>query len=248
MRIQLISDVHTELHRDGGESFINAIDPDNLDVLVVAGDFCTTYSCPEALQYLCERFADKEVVYVPGNHEYYRHNWKITDDYFAQIANSNPNFHFLNDSSVTISGQRFIGGTLWFDQGQGRYKNRLSELGVSDFSAIQSFEPEVYSRNRATVLFLEKEIRPDDVVVTHHLPHPGSISPRYAGSPVNQCFLTDMSALIERVSPKLWLHGHTHSSIDYIAMGSNTRVVCNPFGYGFGAENPAYVETLILES
>jgi hypothetical protein len=40
----------------------------------------------------------------------------------------------------------------------------------------------------------------------------------------------------------LWVHGHTHSSFDYLLNG--TRVVCNPRGYPLrrqgGFENPDF--------
>lgn len=38
MRIQILSDVHAEFHQDHGLSFLDALDPTDVDVLVVAGD------------------------------------------------------------------------------------------------------------------------------------------------------------------------------------------------------------------
>ena len=34
MRIQLLSDLHFEFHRDNGRSFVESLDPDGVDVLV----------------------------------------------------------------------------------------------------------------------------------------------------------------------------------------------------------------------
>lgn len=42
-------------------------------------------------------------------------------------------------------------------------------------------------------------------------------------------FVSDLSDVIERHQPKLWIHGHTHTRFDY-DVGA-TRVVCNPRGY-----------------
>jgi Icc-related predicted phosphoesterase len=47
---------------------------------------------------------------------------------------------------------------------------------------------------------------------------------------LNRFFVNDMSDRINAKKPKLWVHGHTHDSCDYIA-GERTRVVCNPKGY-----------------
>jgi Icc-related predicted phosphoesterase len=68
------------------------------------------------------------------------------------------------------------------------------------------------------------------VVVTHHLPHPGSIHPRFADDALTPAFCSDLSELVESSGAVLWVHGHTHESCDYVAGG--TRVVCNPKGYG----------------
>lgn len=66
------------------------------------------------------------------------------------------------------------------------------------------------------------------VVVTHHLPHPRSIHPRFEGDAYTPAFASDLGWLV-RPPVTLWIHGHTHASMDYAVNG--TRVVCNPRGY-----------------
>jgi Icc-related predicted phosphoesterase len=75
-------------------------------------------------------------------------------------------------------------------------------------------------------------------VVTHHLPHPRSIDPYFAGSPLNRFFLHDVSNTVECGEAALWVHGHTHASCDYRV--GKTRVVCNPFGYATDGANAAF--------
>ncbi|HVJ59296.1 MAG TPA: metallophosphoesterase, partial [Burkholderiaceae bacterium] len=67
------------------------------------------------------------------------------------------------------------------------------------------------------------------VVVTHFAPARGSIAARFAGSPINGCFVSDLEARIRQWRPQLWLHGHTHDSFDYRV--GETRIVANPRGY-----------------
>nr|WP_277625770.1 metallophosphoesterase [Burkholderia stabilis] len=67
------------------------------------------------------------------------------------------------------------------------------------------------------------------IVVTHHAPHRRSLAERYAEDLASAGFVTDMAELV-RPPVDLWLHGHTHTSFDYVAEGG-TRVVCNPRGY-----------------
>ena len=85
------------------------------------------------------------------------------------------------------------------------------------------------------------------VVVTHFAPARGSIAARFAGSPVNACFVSDLEARIRAWQPQLWLHGHTHDSFDYRI--GETRVVANPRGYAPNGviENAAFDPGLVLE-
>lgn len=66
------------------------------------------------------------------------------------------------------------------------------------------------------------------VVVTHHAPHRGSLSERYAQDWVSAAFVSELPEGFFDV-PVLWVHGHMHQSFDY-RVGS-CRVVCNPRGY-----------------
>lgn len=65
------------------------------------------------------------------------------------------------------------------------------------------------------------------VVITHHLPSIQSVSERYSNDILSACFASHLDELLGY--SKLWIHGHTHDSFDYMANG--TRVICNPRGY-----------------
>ena len=43
----------------------------------------------------------------------------------------------------------------------------------------------------------------------------------------------------------LWVHGHTHTSFDYVLLG--TRVVCNPRGYIPYEPNPDFDPRCVVE-
>ncbi|OXH93504.1 metallophosphoesterase, partial [Burkholderia multivorans] len=51
----------------------------------------------------------------------------------------------------------------------------------------------------------------------------------YAEDLASAGFVTQMTELV-RPPVALWVHGHTHTSFDYVVEGG-TRVVCNPRGY-----------------
>lgn len=82
-----------------------------------------------------------------------------------------------------------------------------------------------------------------------------SVAPEYKGSALNPFFVCDVEHVIRRNRPKLWIHGHTHTSCDYWIdhpvghVGSQTtRVVCNPFGYARHEENPKFNPGLFIET
>ena len=41
--------------------------------------------------------------------------------------------------------------------------------------------------------------------------------------------MSDAECLLGAARVRLWVHGHTHDTFDYLVKG--TRVICNPRGY-----------------
>lgn len=238
MKIQIVSDLHAEFQADAGKAFARSLDNTGVDVLVIAGDTGTLRqtrnkiaNVTEALSYLCDRFS--QVVFVAGNHEYYQaRSIREVEDTLGMFTAGHPNLHWLNRTSVTIDGQRFLGGTMWFKDDPLSFGARKN---MNDFAVIPGFVPWVFNENQKTVEFLRREMKAGDVVVTHHLPSPQSIDPDYRGSPLNSFYVCDMTKEILAKRPALWAHGHSHCSMDY--MLGDTRVIGNPFGYALHGEN-----------
>ncbi len=238
MNLLVMSDLHLEWHRDFGVSFIESLDPTGVDVLVLAGDIADAKDARDILGMLCAKFA--EVAYLHGNHELYGHSPEQAKGYIHRAKNKN--LHWLNNSSATINGVRFVGATLWFPKpSTSAYKG-----GYNDFSQIHGFEPWVYDEHRAALDFLRAELRPEDVLVTHFIPLRESIHPMYAGHPLN-CFFwsgSEADQIVRERGPRLVAHGHTHTSIDQVV--GTSRVVCNPFGYVRVGQNPKFDERFIV--
>jgi Icc-related predicted phosphoesterase len=91
------------------------------------------------------------------------------------------------------------------------------------------------------------------VVVSHHCPHPLSVSREYDGDHLTPAFCSDLSPEISEFQPVLWVHGHTHFCFDYVVPETRTRVVCNPRGYvreyfnGRSVENMEFQMLKIVE-
>lgn len=156
--------------------------------------------------------------------------------------------HLLDDTSVTIGGVQVYGSTLWTDfnilaQGDLNERNRaMAETGraMNDFHIIRAREDsaEIWTPEMARLQHFRSRFWLDQalsqgvapqVVVSHHAPHRLSIAPQFARDLVSAGFVSDLSELIVRYQPVLWVHGHTHVSFDYRVGATNLR--CNPRGY-----------------
>ena len=252
MKIQIVSDLHLSLA---------PCDMPNVgaDLLILAGDI---HRPAEAMTWA--KNVATPIVYVPGNHEYYGSSLAATDRLLRELSDGS-NVTLLNCDEKRMGDVRVLGATLWtdfllngdglehqktMDQAQGftRDFTRIAadEEGASPFSPVQCI-----ALFKQHVNWLEARLaEPFDgatVVVTHFAPSVGSVAPRFAGSPLNACFVSDLEALVEKSGAALWVHGHTHDSFDY-RIGA-TRVVANPRGYvkDGKTENAAFNPGLTVE-
>ena len=86
MKIRLLSDLHHE-HFDGRRQLPEV----EADVVVLAGDI---HSHLEGLHWARETFADSEIVYVAGNHEFYSSEMTDLTQAMRNIARA-LDIHFL---------------------------------------------------------------------------------------------------------------------------------------------------------
>jgi Icc-related predicted phosphoesterase len=242
MRLQLLSDLHFEFHRDGGRSFVSSLDPTGIDVLVLAGDIAVADGILPALGLLCRRFRDASVVYVHGNHEFYRSDCASVRAVTERARSVNPNLVWLDSSAAEVRGVRFLGAPMWFPRTVVDERLRRS---MNDFVVIAAFESWVYEENAKAVAFFREHLRPGDIVVTHHVPSQRCVAPRFVGSSLNPFFVCDLTDLILDRQPGFWLHGHSHASTSQ-QIGATT-VLCNPFGYARAELNPEFADRLVVE-
>lgn len=242
MKLNILSD----LHLSQGELPIPESDA---DLVVLAGDIAR----PARATAWATRIA-QPVLYVAGNHEFYGSTLEGTAAELKRLS-AGTNVRVLDCEEALIGGVRFLGATLWTDfriAGEGAARVaavREAQRFMRDFSVVRigeaPFTPqassELFARHAA---WLEARLGEahsgPTVVITHHAPSPKSIHPRFAGSPLNACFVSDAERLLDGRRARLWIHGHTHDSFDYRVNG--TRVLCNPRGYASDGvnENPAF--------
>lgn len=246
MKLHILNDLHIEFE-DFDPSATDA------DVIVLAGDIGVGM---KGLHWIENRFPDRPVIYVPGNHEFYHHDIALMDEMKAQAPD---NIHVLNDDQVVIHGVRYLGSVLWtdfalFGEADKFFAMQQARQQMTDFSIIQNdcqrFTPEdaiklhKTSRDWLTAR-LNESFDGKTVVVTHHAPSSRSVHQRYARSLLTPAFASNLENLMDEDRVVLWVHGHMHESFDYEIYG--TRVICNPRGYAPMELNPEFKPEFIVE-
>lgn len=234
MKLHILSDLH--LGQAGFDC--PAVEA---DAIVLAGDVARP---AEAVAWA--RSLGKPVLYVPGNHEYYGGSLAGTQARLQELCEGT-DVHLLQQRELVLQGVRFLGTTLWTDFllfGEHEGRDTAAEAAcryMRDFQRIRLREDDaaLFTPLDCAELFrhhagwlqrkLEEPHAGPTVVITHHSPSPRSIHPRFEGSPINACFVSQAEHLLGGGRSRLWIHGHTHDSFDYEVDG--TRVLCNPRGY-----------------
>jgi predicted phosphodiesterase len=249
LKLQIVSDLHLS---QGGL----ALPATAADVIVLAGDVARPR---EAVAWARE--LGKPVLYVPGNHEFYGGSLEGRLAELRALCEGSP-VRLLHDEELHLDGVRILGTTLWTEFQLPGLPERAAAVQAAtsfmrDFQRIRLREGDdallraddcaaLFRRHSAWLR--ERLARPHagpTVVISHHAPSMRSIHPRFSGTPVNLCFVSDAEYLL--AGADLWVHGHTHDSFDY-RVGA-TRVLCNPRGYAREGtqENPRFDPALVVE-
>jgi hypothetical protein len=168
-----------------------------------------------------------------------------------------------------IGNTRFVGATLWTDYDLGQYGHFAETAGMrymNDYRFIRAGAEyrkalpkdtidEHYAQRERMERLLAEPFDGPTVVVTHHSPHEHGLQHGRVETELDAAYASDLSELIERYKPEVWVHGHIHVNRDY--MHDETRIICNPRGYlitrrmhGRGEsrpENPSFNPGMVIE-
>lgn len=194
MKIALVDDVHNEFQ------IWNPVNPDNADVLVMAGDVIVGRDliskgrkAPELHQFFqkaCELY--NHIIYVVGNHEMFHGDFIDTLPGIRKELAYLKNLHILEKQSVKIEDTVFLGCTMWTDCNREdpisimTLKSLMNDYrvitnGTDEFHSPYSnsnkklFQPEDSVKDHKECLaYFRKELgkHKDEkcVVVSHHAP------------------------------------------------------------------------------
>ena len=206
MKIQYMSDLHLEFCDNSRWLKHNEL-PVTGDILVLAGDifYLKNKIAPLSNFWKWASTNYRQVLIVPGNHEYYNYcdvmdnglqwNWMFKNEYFVWKG--------MNDFRQIM------------------YNGKL--LQTEEFNHMHNFCLDFIKRS------LAESTAEHIVVITHHLPTLEVVAPHHKGSVLNSAFATDLSKLIAGSRIDAWIYGHSHTNID--AEINGTKVICNQMGY-----------------
>lgn len=247
MKLQIISDIHQEL------GFCE-LPFDKADIVILAGDINIGI---KGVQWALEKFPKTHVIYILGNHEYYKGSYPKTLRKIKDLA-SNTNIHVLENESIEINEVMFHGATLWTDFSlfgdpiqygvicQGKmndYKRIRKDPSYSKLISVDTYRLHMFSRG-----WLEKSLQASksekNIVVTHHAPSIKSVPNEFRKDPITAAYASNLEGTILSLKPQYWIHGHIHSPVRYQI--GETEVICNPHGY-IDEKYNGYEKELIIE-
>ena len=241
-----MSDLHLEF--GGFEEFVV---PDvDRDVLVLAGDIGVGKG---ALEFIKEQLKLSPVVYILGNHEFYHNEVLEVEKFWKQLDLED--LYVLENSSIVIQNVRFLGCVLWtnFDNHNKEVmelaKSVMNDYRTTTLHGIELAPNDTCRFHQSSINWLQSELTLNQfdktIVVTHHIPSPSGIHEKYRGDDLNPAFYSDLDELMKSSEPNLWIHGHTHESMNYQI--GRTNLICNPRGYFPFDLNEYFVNDLIYE-
>lgn len=232
MKIQVISDIHLEFNP-------REFDFRGCDLLVLAGDI---HIGTKGLEWIIDIVQHIPVLYVLGNHEYYKNAYPKLLYKLKDISNAT-HVHILEKDSFELEGITFHGTTLWTDfelLGNAMLGGYECQQKMNDCKMIRRYPS--YSKMRSIDLhaihneslkWLDKSLTNSktkkNIVITHHAPSAQSIPPEFQDNLLSSGYASNLENFILKHRPDFWIHGHIHKASDYTV--GQTRVICNPCGY-----------------
>lgn len=257
--VRYVSDLHLEaFNLDGTPTDVQVAiletipthEDDGNSILVLAGDISSTYDhIVELLATVRERFA--YVIYAPGNHEYYGHDYFHYNRLLSALMEEMPNVFIggARTQVVDFTNVRFIANTMWASGGDTTSEQMAVSHALGDFRHIRNLTfSEDGSNARWSIWDMMQENRNQltsfenaldlplpnrdmkTVMVTHHMPMKSLCHPRF-GQRIDGGFAANAGYLINQFEIAVWIFGHTHDTNEVYSHLNDITFVSNPYGY-----------------
>ena len=234
MNFQIASDFHIE--KKTTDININNLIIPSAPYLILAGDIGSLYKFDQLKKFLedvCKMF--KDVIYVPGNHEFYTIRgipgipfYKLIKR-LENLEESIPNLHILNRSVVRIGKYCFIGSVLWSNCPE---DSEFPKYRV----CIHGFNKKKYNRfNKTDISFIQntvkmcKERNYIPIIITHYPPSEKLLNPTFTNNNFKYLYFNNLEYMLNEQDIPMWICGHTHWTFDMLS-DNGTRLIANQKG------------------
>lgn len=215
--LRVMSDLHLEHDRGW---MIPVMDGEADQVLILAGDivpFTVMYQIMPFFEDISKRF--RQVIYVPGNHEYYGGDIVTGMRLATYKLQKLRNIKLLHDDFIRIDNTYIYGTTLWTSL-NGAIIEKVPYM-VADYKCISNGKRRLtpartmWDNEHSRCLirrFNDTDLGANKVLVTHHPINYDFMSPRWVGSESNPMFYNTMP-WDEVDDFECVISGHTHDGI-----------------------------------
>jgi len=231
---QIVSDLHIEYKNDDIPDPLTLIIP-SAKYLILAGDIGSLYKLKqltEFLKLLCAHF--EAVIYIPGNHEYYRMN---NYDYiplaqlkllFQNIEKSIENLYILDRKSIEIENIIIAGCTLWSYPivRVPKFIIRIPEMNTYNYKK-HHIEDLKYLKN--IIRYNKKRDNKKLMIITHHCPTFSIVPLHKINNKYISLYASNLDYLLDKNLVNTWICGHIHSNFNIVSK-KGTRIVGNQIG------------------
>jgi hypothetical protein len=244
--ICFLSDTHLEMRKpEFGKTLAQMVlnsSPPSAFMLILAGDIGYGEGRDNFFAALQASPVFSHVVYILGNHEYYTRSRTLREvlAYARSLQTKFPKLRVLENEILTsaeipeLGSSRILGSTLWSPI------TTSDATMMNDFNFIHTECSATYRKKLLTpaeyrqmhvvsVAWLDANIQPGDIVVTHHLPSTMCINKEKFGTSLQSAYASDLDDLISRTRPAHWVFGHSHNSGTWTI--ADTHLHTNCLGY-----------------
>ena len=213
------------------------------DVVILNGDI---HIGDLGVKWAMRSFPNSQVIYIPGNHEYYcKVNMELLHESLLKQT-ENTNVKVLIDDAYFYKGVNFIGSTLWSDfdiLGDRELAMASAMAMIKDYKFIKRKTPSLIdcqltpsdARNFhiKALKTIESLIQPDvkNFIATHYGIHKACSDPIYHDDQLLPAFVSDLSEFVIKYARQICgiCYGHTHFNQDFLLGG--VPVSANQRGY-----------------
>lgn len=247
-KIQILSDLHLEFVPENKlDSVLLDIDVD-CDAILIAGDTFTHNSVHASMQSIAKIWYDKQVIFIPGNHEYYNSSKSAMDHTLQAVSDDYDNITFLENGYEFIGDEIVVIGACGWHDTQGdngmRMMNDFRIITDLKYDPAMSMEWNKISKQFFVDTMEEFKGKKKIICMTHNSPIKDFIVEKYRGSPLNELFANDWTDIIEEHEPDVWVSGHWHQSKKF--KKGKTLFIENSYGYYNHAPVGDFNKNLVL--